>query len=147
MTYDVRVENLPSRPFAAVQRVAKPNELSRVVPKACGAAWTALKKFPNAKPGRHVAVYLDGQITMQIGVEVDGPFAGDAELFPSATPGGRIAWTRHIGSYAGLRDAHAAIRRSCKEQGHALAGPNWEIYGHWTDDESKLYTDVFYLLA
>jgi hypothetical protein len=32
-----------------------------------------------------------------------------------------------------------------------LAGPNWEIYGHWKDewnnDPSKICTEVFYLLA
>jgi hypothetical protein len=31
-----------------------------------------------------------------------------------------------------------------------LAGPNWEIYGHWLDewnnDPAKIRTDVFYLL-
>jgi len=27
-----------------------------------------------------------------------------------------------------------------------FAGPNWEIYGHWTDDPAQLRTDVFYLL-
>jgi hypothetical protein len=32
-----------------------------------------------------------------------------------------------------------------------LAGPNWEVYGHWQDewnsDPSKIRTDVFYLLV
>jgi hypothetical protein len=32
-----------------------------------------------------------------------------------------------------------------------LAGPNWEVYGHWTDewnsDPAKIRTDVFYLLV
>ena len=34
--------------------------------------------------------------------------------------------------------------------GHTLAGPNWEIYGHWVDewnrDPTKIRTEVFYLL-
>ncbi|MDB5328046.1 MAG: Bacterial transcription activator, effector binding domain, partial [Phycisphaerales bacterium] len=34
--------------------------------------------------------------------------------------------------------------------GHAMAGPNWELYGHWdqswNDDPSKIRTDVYYLL-
>jgi hypothetical protein len=32
-----------------------------------------------------------------------------------------------------------------------LAGPNWEIYGHWIDewnsDPTKICTDVFYLIG
>ena len=31
-------------------------------------------------------------------------------------------------------------------QALGLAGPNWEVYGHWHDDPSQLRTDVFYLL-
>lgn len=27
-----------------------------------------------------------------------------------------------------------------------LAGINWEIYGDWNEDESKLETEIFYLL-
>jgi len=35
----------------------------------------------------------------------------------------------------------------CRSQGHRLSGTRWEVYGHWTDDPSKLRTDVYYLLA
>ena len=39
------------------------------------------------------------------------------------------------------------VKRRCRL---ALAGPNWEIYGHWVDewnrDPSKIRTDVFYLI-
>jgi hypothetical protein len=37
-----------------------------------------------------------------------------------------------------------------RAQGHELAGPSWEVYGHWLDewnsDPRKIRTDVFYLL-
>ena len=39
-----------------------------------------------------------------------------------------------------------AVREWCAEQGHTLAGPNWEVYGDWTDNPAELRTDVFYLL-
>src|SRR5262245_59498011 len=32
------------------------------------------------------------------------------------------------------------------ESNGALAGPNWEIYGDWTDNPDELRTEVFYLL-
>jgi hypothetical protein len=39
----------------------------------------------------------------------------------------------------------------CRDNGYALAGPNWEVYGHWKDewnsDPTKICTDVFYLLV
>jgi effector-binding domain-containing protein len=39
----------------------------------------------------------------------------------------------------------------CRDNGYTLAGPSWEIYGHWRDelhsDPSKIRTDVYYLLV
>ena len=40
--------------------------------------------------------------------------------------------------------------RAGQHPGRALAGPNWEIYGHWqedwNEDPAKIRTEVFYLL-
>ena len=95
-------------------------------------------------------LYLDGQITLEVGVELDTPSAGHGEVVGSATPAGAVATAVHFGPYARLHEAHRAIREWCANHGYALAGPNWEIYGHWTDewnsDPAKIRTDVFYLL-
>ena len=104
----------------------------------------------DAGPGRHVAVYLDDLITMEVGVELDALFGGLGEVIGSSTPSGTVAATTHFGPYSRLHEAHEAIRRWCLDNGHALVGPNWELYGHWEgawdDDPSKITTDVFYLL-
>ncbi len=69
----------------------------------------------------------------------------------SATPAGPVATTTHFGPYGRLHEAHDAIRRWCAGNGHTLAGPNWEVYGHWQDawnsDPGQIRTDVYYLLA
>jgi effector-binding domain-containing protein len=149
--YDVRREQLGSRPLAVVRRCAKPQELSKVVPDACGVVWGVIRSQQIPGAGRHVAVYLDGQINLEVGVELDTPFAGYGEVVASATPPGPVATTTHYGPYGLLHEAHEAIRRWCGENGQTLAGPNWEIYGHWKDewnnDPSKICTEVFYLLA
>jgi effector-binding domain-containing protein len=78
------------------------------------------------------------------------PTAGHGELVGSALPAGTVATAVHFGPYNRLAAAHQAIRRWCVEHGYPLAGPCWEIYGHWIhewcDDPSKIRTDVFYLL-
>jgi effector-binding domain-containing protein len=151
MEYDVRLEQVSSRPLAVVRRRASLQELPRVVPAACGTVWNVVRvqRIPGA--GRHVAVYLDGQINLEVGVELESPFAGHGEVIGSSTPAGAVATTVHFGPYGQLHEAHRAIREWCANHGHALAGPNWEIYGHWMDewnsDPSKIRTDVFYLLA
>ena len=150
MGYDVRLEQISSRPLAVVRRRASSQELSRVVPDACGAVWSVVRAEQIKGAGRHVAVYLDGEINLEVGVELDAPFAGHGEVVGSATPAGEVATAVHFGPYTGLHEAHRAIREWCADYGYALAGPNWEIYGHWTDewdiDPSKIRTDVFYLL-
>ena len=58
--------------------------------------------------------------------------------------------TTHFGPYNKLSEAHRAIREWCVAKSLSLAGPNWEIYGHWVEewnvDPSKIRTDVFYLV-
>ena len=151
MNYQVRLERLGGRPLAVVRRRARPQDLAKVVPEACGTVWSVIRAQRVQGAGRHVAVYLDDQINLEVGVELDAPFAGFGEVVGSATPAGLVASTTHFGPYGLLHAAHAAIHRWCAENGHALAGPSWEIYGHWRDewnrDPSQIRTDIHYLLS
>src|SRR5262249_57142415 len=79
MEYDVRLEQLSSRPLAVVRRRASSQELSKVVPDACGTVWSVVRAQQIKGAGRHVALYWDGQINLEVGVELDAPFAGYAE--------------------------------------------------------------------
>jgi hypothetical protein len=91
------------------------------------------------------------RIRLEVGVELHGPFAEQGEVVRSATPAGTVASTTHFGPYGGLGAGHEAIRRWCQENGRPLAGPSWEIYGHWQPewnaDPSLIRTDVCYLLG
>src|SRR5262245_8634463 len=151
MEYDVRLEQHAGRPPAVLHRRPRPQDLSRVVPDACGTGWgvAGARQIPGA--GRHVAVYLDDQINLEVGVELDAPFGGSGEVIDSTTPPGLVAATTHYGPYGFLNEAHDAIHLWCRNNGYTLAGPRWEIYGHWQDewnsDPSKITTDVVYLLV
>jgi effector-binding domain-containing protein len=151
MKYDIRLERHSSQPLAVVRRRAASHELSKVVPDACGVVWNVLRAHQVSGAGRHVAVYLDDQINLEVGVELDATFAGYGDVVPSAIPSGLIAATTHYGPYGQLHLAHDAIRRWCRKNAYSLVGPNWEVYGHWKDewnsDPSKICTHVFYLLA
>jgi effector-binding domain-containing protein len=104
-----------------------------------------------ARAGRHVAIYWDGSIRLEVGVELHGPFAEEGEVVRSATPAGPVACTTHLGPYSGLGAAHDAVRQWCLANNRQLAGPNWEIYGHWQSEwntnPSQIRTDVYYLLT
>jgi effector-binding domain-containing protein len=151
MPYDIRYEQHGGLPLAVVRRRALPQQLAKVVPEACGLVWNVLRAQQVSGAGRHVAVYLDDKINVEVGVELDSPFAGHGEVVRSMTPAGPVAATTHFGPYGQLHAAHEAIRLWCGRNGHTLAGPSWELYGHWEDewnrDPAKIRTDVFYLLA
>jgi effector-binding domain-containing protein len=112
--------------------------------------WNFLRERHVAGAGRHVALYWDGEINLDVGVELDTTFVSDGNVIPSATPGGLVASAIHLGPYQRLGETHTAIRQWCAEQGHQLAGPSWEIYGHWEEewkrDAEKIRTDIFYLV-
>jgi effector-binding domain-containing protein len=149
-TYNVQLRQLDSIPLAVIRRQAKASELSRVVPECCGIVWNALRA-QQVRGGRHVAIYWDGAIRLEVGVELPGAFVETAEVVHSATPAGSVASVTHLGPYGDLGVAHQAIHAWCRDNNHRLAGPNWEIYGHWKDewnaDPSQIRTDVFYLVA
>ena len=148
--YAVQVQRLDSVPLAVVKRQASRAELSRVVPECCGLVWNAVRA-QHAKGGRHVAIYWDGSIRLEVGVELQGPFNDSAPVVRSATPAGTVAMATHFGPYGGLGAAHDAVRNWCAANHHTLAGPSWEVYGHWLRewdaDPARIRTDVYYLLA
>jgi effector-binding domain-containing protein len=148
--YDVQLRHLAAVPLAVVRRQARPSDLSRVVPECCGLVWNALRA-QGVKGGRNVALYLDGTINLEIGVEMSAPFVEQDGLVRSATPAGTVACATHFGPYQTLGAAHEAIRAFRAAGNHRFAGPSWEIYGHWEPawdaDPSQIRTDVCYLIA
>jgi effector-binding domain-containing protein len=143
----VEVQQVPAVPLAVIRRQVSAGELARVVPECCGLVWNAVKA-QQAKGGRHVALYWDGSIRLEVGVELLSPFVEKDGVVHSATPPGAAASTAHFGPYGTLGAAHDAVREWCKVNGYRLTGPSWEIYGHWqpewNSDPSQIRTDVFY---
>ena len=148
--YEVRIERRVAIPVAVVRRHSRPADLSRIVPEGCGLVWEALQS-QGVHGGRHVALYWDATIRLEVGAEVSAPFVEQDEIVRSAIPGGLVASTTHLGPYSGLGAAHDAIRAWCAANHHRLAGPCWEIYGHWERDwdldPSRIRTEVAYQLA
>src|SRR5262249_12566042 len=100
--------------------------------------------------GRHIALFWDEVINLEVGVELDAPFGGFGEVIGSATPAGAVGTAVHFWAYNRLPEAHQPIRQWCAEHGYPLAGPNREIYSHWIEEwnqiPAKIRTDVYYLV-
>ena len=149
-TEKIRVETRPAQLLATVRRTATLPELKKVVPEACGLVWKTLKDEQVTGAGRLVALYWDSVMNLEVGVEVDQPYTGQGEVRASSTPAGTVVVLDHLGPYEGLAEAHQLLRDFCKENGHEIAGPAWETYGHWVkewqDDPSQIWTEIAYLL-
>jgi effector-binding domain-containing protein len=150
MRYEIELKHSEPTCTAVVRSRVLPEELPRFVPAACGEVWSFIRAASLPRPGRHLALYLDAQGSVEVGAEVSEPFAGNDRVHCSQLPAGRVVTAPHFGPYARLSEAHAAIRAWCAEHGHRLSCICWEIYGHWEEnwntDPSKIRTDVFYLL-
>ena len=147
---EVQVTHVNPIPLAVVRRRVSGSELAVAVPEGCGLVWSFVRAH-QLRAGRHVAVYWDGTIRLEVGVELNGELPDGGDIVRSATPAGLAASVGHFGPYQQLGRAHKAIRDWCSAHGHQLAGPNWEVYGHWQSDwnvdPSQIRTDVFYQLA
>jgi effector-binding domain-containing protein len=148
MNYDVRSQTVASRPMAAVREHASRAGLGTAIVQTLDKVWSLLRE--QRVPTDHNIVVYRGvrgsALIVDIGVEVLGDFEDGAEIRHTATPSGHVVTTAHLGDYAELAGAYAALERWCTEQDRRPAGVNWEVYGDWEDDPAKRRTDVYFLL-
>ncbi len=145
--YEVSITEVLQQRLAASRQRTTLKRISQEIGQLLKTVWDFLEKNPELRTdGHNVAIYWDdsGEETVEVGVQVVKQFQESDDVVNSAVPAGLVATTAHFGPYSDLRAAHKAVRAWCKQNGYALAGPSWEVYGDWNDDPAKLRTDVFY---
>lgn len=142
--------------LAAISDNATSSNLREKIVPLFDQVYAFLRRSDVEQTGHNVVLYWDeedkqllfteGGLRIEAGVQISERFEGDGTVSCGATPAGTVATTSHMGPYDALPDAHAAVRQWCKDNGRQMAGPNWEVYGDWSDDPRQLRTDVYYLL-
>ena len=136
----MQVSQVPEQPIAVIHGRATTANLSKQIRELFDQFYAGFK----GKGGLNIVLYpcssVAGEFEIACGVQLE--HGGNA-----STPGGAVATTVHMGSYDQIKNAHTAIHQWTGESGRRLAGPSWEVYGHWTDDAANLRTDIFYLLS
>lgn len=151
MNYEFRVLQVAEQQLMAVHDQARGGELPKKIIGNLDKVWAYLRA--NAvQTGHNVVVYRDfdratGLMTIDVGVQVESELPSNGEVLPVTSPGGLVATTVHIGPYAKLGEASSALHEFCRTHDHPIAGATWEVYGDWTNDPSKLRTDVFVVIA
>lgn len=77
------------------------------------------------------------------GVELDNSSVNESELEQKNILLRKHAYFKHIGPYALIKQTGQNMIDELKKKGFEMIHPYVEIYGHWTNDESKLETELF----
>src|SRR5437879_10714960 len=97
MRYQIELTHSEPITTAVIRSCVPAKELAQFVPAACGEVWSFIRSAGLPRPGRHMALYLDAQGSVEVGAEVSEPFAGNDRIHCSQLPAGSTVTTAHFG--------------------------------------------------
>jgi effector-binding domain-containing protein len=103
--------------------------------------WPVIRAKGLKHKGLNIWVYESDERVFA-GVELLDNSITDTGLEQKAISLKKYAYHKHIGPYSLLKQAGDNMQREIKKMGLKSTLPYIEIYGHWTDDESKLETEL-----
>ena len=107
--------------------------------------WKVVKANALKNKGLNIWVYEPGEKVFA-GVELEDPSNSDTGLEKKLVVLARYAYYKHIGPYGLLKQMGDNMRNELRKMGLNPGLPYVEIYGHWTNDESKLETELLMVL-
>ena len=140
------------RPTAVIARTTTWDEFPRLWRQLLDEVYRFIRAHEELATGdgterwQNVMLYKDDRPDVEVGLLAARSFEPQGRVISSRLPGGEAATAIHRGDYAGLGATHDAVRAHVAVSGRDLAGPRWEIYGHWREDPTELETEVFWLL-
>jgi len=109
--------------------------------KLSGKMWETVKSANLKNKGLNVWVY-DANDRVFAGVELDAISAPATNLEHKSIDLLKYAYYKHVGPYQLIKQAGQNMQQELRGRGFITGLPYIEIYGHWTNDESKLETEL-----
>jgi hypothetical protein len=106
-----------------------------------GKMWQTIKSNNIKNKGLNIWVYEQNEKVFA-GVELSDTPEHDTGLEQKTITLSKYAYYKHIGSYKLIRHAGQNMREELKSKGFGTILPYIEIYGHWTNDATKLETEL-----
>jgi effector-binding domain-containing protein len=103
--------------------------------------WQIVKLKNLKNKGLNIWVYEDNQKVFA-GVELNDIPNEDTGLEQKTITLLKHAYHKHIGPYSLIKQAGQYMTEEVKNKGYETMLPYIEIYGHWTNDETKLETGL-----
>ena len=113
--------------------------------KLSGKMWETVKANNIENKGLNIWVYELGEKVFA-GVELNNVPEHDTGLERKNISLSEYAYYKHIGSYSLIKQAGQNMNSELKSKGFETELPYIEIYGHWTNDETKLETELIMCL-
>ena len=104
--------------------------------------WKTVKSNNLKNKGLNIWVYEPNEMVFA-GVELDSSPTYDTGLEQKSITLNKYAYYKHVGPYNLIKQVGQAMKDELKGKGLEISSPYIEIYGHWTNDESKLETELF----
>ena len=107
--------------------------------------WPLIKSKGLKHKGLNIWVYEPGEQVFA-GVELEDASITDTGLEQKVISLKKYAYYKHIGPYNLIKQAGQTINDELKRKGFETDLPYIEIYGHWTNDETKVETELLMCL-
>jgi hypothetical protein len=107
--------------------------------------WQTVKAKELKNKGINIWVYEPNEKVFA-GVELYNPPGHDTGLEHKIVDLPKYAYHKHVGPYSLLKQAGKDMRAELESRGFDTDFPYVEMYGHWTNDETKLETELLMCL-
>lgn len=107
--------------------------------------WRIVKSLGLKNKGLNIWVYEPNEEVFA-GVELDEIPNLDAGLEQKNINVTKYAYYKHIGPYNLIKQVGQTMKVELEKRGFDIGYPYIEIYGHWTNDETKLETELLMCL-
>jgi activator of 2-hydroxyglutaryl-CoA dehydratase len=114
--------------------------------KLSGRMWQTVKENNIKNKGKNIWVY-ESDDKVFAGVELDSISTTNILLEQKNITLSKYAYYKHVGSYNLLKQVGTNMRNELKNKGFEIELPYIEIYGHWTNDESKCEAELLMCLV
>jgi hypothetical protein len=108
--------------------------------------WQVVKSNGLKNKGQNIWVYEPNEKVFA-GVELEYIPGNNTGLEQKSISLVKYAYYKHVGPYSLIKQSGQNMRSELKSKGFETTLPYIEIYGHWTNDESKLETELLMALA
>jgi hypothetical protein len=121
--------------------VAQNKDYVRTAFQLSDAMWHVVKGNGLNHKGKNIWVYESNEKVFA-GVELNDLPAPNTELEQKSILLLKYAYYKHVGPYHLIKQSGQKMIAELKSSGLELDGPYIEIYGHWTNEEMKLETEL-----